>query len=242
MITALAKIALGPILLAQGAHVRRVTPRLPEPDGERAGVCGNGDVLRLLILGDSAAAGVGAATQANGLTGQLVSRLAHDFHVSWKLLARSGFNTNDVLSMLECSPAERFDVALVSVGVNDVTGRVSAKRWLASLERLVGVLKEKFGTGYILLSRLPPMHLFPALPQPLRWYLGARAHRFNTHLANLVQDREDCVLLAPEFSLSAESMAADGFHPGPPSYTTWAKAAAELIRRYPAATSRSLVP
>ena len=57
-------IGLGPVLLAQGHYVRRVTPRLPEPEGLRQGVEGSGPPLRLLILGDSSAAGVGVATQA----------------------------------------------------------------------------------------------------------------------------------------------------------------------------------
>ena len=59
----LAKVLLGPVLLAQGIYTRRMTPRLPEAEGERQGEAGSGDVLRLLIVGDSAAAGVGAATQ-----------------------------------------------------------------------------------------------------------------------------------------------------------------------------------
>jgi hypothetical protein len=35
------------------------------------------------------------------------------------------------------------------------------------------------------LSGLPPMHRFPALPQPLRWYVGSRARDFNRVLAEL---------------------------------------------------------
>ena len=50
----LAKIFLGPVLLAQGLYTRRVTPKLPEAEGERQGDAGSGDVLRLLIVGDSA--------------------------------------------------------------------------------------------------------------------------------------------------------------------------------------------
>ena len=69
----LAAIGLAPVIIAQGLYVRRVTPRLPEPEGERSGVNGAGPPLSLLILGDSAAAGVGVATQDQALSGQLVS-------------------------------------------------------------------------------------------------------------------------------------------------------------------------
>ncbi len=77
-----ATIALGPLLLLQGRHVRRVTPVLPEPPGPRQGRSGAGPALRLLILGDSAAAGVGASTQGEALSGQLVQTLARRFDLT----------------------------------------------------------------------------------------------------------------------------------------------------------------
>src|SRR5689334_20066239 len=70
-----ASIALVPLLALQGRRVRRVTPRLPEPPGPRAGLAGDGPPLRLLILGDSSAAGVGAPSQDEALSGRLVSEL-----------------------------------------------------------------------------------------------------------------------------------------------------------------------
>ena len=54
---------MSPVLWIQGTYVRKVAQRLPEPPGERSGVVGAGPHLRVLITGDSAAAGVGADTQ-----------------------------------------------------------------------------------------------------------------------------------------------------------------------------------
>ncbi|MET3217482.1 UNVERIFIED_ORG: hypothetical protein ABIC48_005266 [Burkholderia territorii] len=56
--------ALGPLLFAQGRYVRRVTPRLPEAAGPRDGVAGGGPPLRVLAVGDSAAAACRAARGA----------------------------------------------------------------------------------------------------------------------------------------------------------------------------------
>ncbi|NIP82235.1 MAG: SGNH/GDSL hydrolase family protein, partial [Gemmatimonadetes bacterium] len=64
MLDILAAPALAPILVAQGLFVRWRTTRLPEPPGDREGVTGAGPPLRLLVAGDSAAAGVGASTLA----------------------------------------------------------------------------------------------------------------------------------------------------------------------------------
>ena len=46
--------------------------------------------MKLLVLGDSAAAGVGADRQADALTGQIVKNLAGRFLVEWTLFARTG--------------------------------------------------------------------------------------------------------------------------------------------------------
>jgi len=101
-----AAIVLGPILVAQGIWVRRVTPRLPEPAGARHGVEGAGKSLRLLIVGDSAAAGAGAESQESALSGRLATMLAPHFHLSWRLIAKTGHKVQDVLNHIESASPE----------------------------------------------------------------------------------------------------------------------------------------
>jgi len=227
----LALLGLGPILLAQGYYVRRVTPRLEEPAGERSGIDGAGPPLRLLVVGDSAAAGVGVDTQAAALSGQLVAALAPDFRVEWKLLATTGHTTRDVLARLEAEAPEAFDVAVTSTGVNDVTGHTPPKQWLAQQERLVGLLRSRFQVRQLLLSSIPPMQRFPALPMPLGWYLGQRAELLNRSLGDWVQRDGGCEFVEPVFPLEPGLIAADGFHPGAAAYSIWARHLAERIRR-----------
>lgn len=224
-----ATIALGPLLLLQGRHVRRVTPVLPEPPGPRAGRVGTGPALRLLILGDSAAAGVGAATQDEALAGQLVQALLPRFDLTWKLIARTGATTQDSLQMLASLEREPFDVVVTSLGVNDVTGGRSPRRWMIDQARLVTLLREEFGAKRILLSALPPMHLFPALPQPLRAYLGAQALRYNAALRAFARTAPGCTWVPLDVKQDRSHMAHDGFHPGPPVYAAWAELLARQI-------------
>lgn len=227
----LATVALGPLLLLQGRYVRRVTPKLPEPSGERQGVVGNGPMLRLLILGDSAAAGVGVATQDEALCGQLVTALAGDFRVRWRVLAKTGLTTPETLQMLDSTPREPYDVVLTSLGVNDVTGNRSPADWLQHKSRLVQLLQREYAARLVLLSGLPPMHLFPALPQPLRWYLGAQARRYNQALDMLVQASAGCRRVSPQLpELTPAMMARDGFHPGVEFYRLWGQHVAQIIR------------
>lgn len=227
-------LALSPLLLAQALRVRQLTPRLPEPDGAREGRRGLGPLLRLLIIGDSAAAGVGAANQEEALAGQLTARLAPRFQLQWQLLARSGDRVRDARRRLAEVPALRTDVVLTSLGVNDLTALRSARGYVAGLRDLVQELRRREARLFVV-SGLPPMHAFPALPQPLRWALGAQARRFDARLAAWCGAQSDCLHLPFGELPDTGMMASDGFHPGPPIYARWADAAtAAIVARWPA--------
>ncbi len=223
-------VALAPILLAQGWRVRRTVPELPEPAGPRAGMVGSGPPLRLLVVGDSAAAGVGARTQDEALSGQLAVALAPTFRLQWRLLAFTGATTGDMLRRLRAEPETEVDVVLSSLGVNDVTGRVSLGAWRRAQRELIDLLQERFCARQVILSGLPPMHRFPALPQPLRWYVGSRARDFDRVLAEVAASRARCEFLGLGYEMmDLEAMASDGFHPGPAIYALWAREAARRI-------------
>jgi len=226
---AAAKWLLGPLLLAQGHRVRRETPVLPEPAGPREGVAGEGTLLRLLILGDSAGAGVGAASQEQALMGRIVARLAPCYRVEWRLIARTGATTASTLRALGRLEPFTTDAVVTSLGVNDVTGDVGVKRFLALQAGLHATLREKFGARLIVVSGLPPMDRFPALPQPLRWYLGERARELDRALARALPDGRGAEHLPFDRELKGAHMATDGFHPGPPVYDAWGEAAARRI-------------
>jgi lysophospholipase L1-like esterase len=222
-------IGLAPVIVPQGLWTNLRVPTLPEPPGARRGRAGAGPLLRLLVVGDSAAAGVGVSHQDEALLGQLVSRLASRFRVEFELQAKTGFTTADTLRRLEAMPRGRHDVALTSLGVNDVLALSGRGTWLARQRRLRRLLRDKFGVRLTVLSGLPPVHSFPALPQPLRWHLGSRATEFNDALGEDVAADPDACLVNLRFSADAGMMASDGFHPGAPIYAEWAERAARII-------------
>ena len=100
-------IMLAPVLVFQGLKVRRTTPRLPEPEGERVGQTGSNPALSLLILGDSAAAGVGVTNQQHALLGQIIEQLSPQLEFSYALFAKTGSTTATTLQALH----ERIDTA-----------------------------------------------------------------------------------------------------------------------------------
>jgi lysophospholipase L1-like esterase len=222
-------IGLAPVIVPQGLWTNLRVPTLPEPPGARQGRAGDGPPLRLLVVGDSAAAGVGVSHQDEALLGQLVSRLADRYRVEFALQAKTGFKTSDVLRRLEEIPPQNYDVAVTSLGVNDVLALTGLGTWLARQRRLRRLLRERFGVRLMVLSGLPPVHSFPALPQPLRWHLGRRATQFNDALGGDLAAESDTGLVNLRFEADAGMMASDGFHPGAPIYAEWAERAARMI-------------
>lgn len=235
MIDLLAAICLAPLLIVQGLWTRRRTLRLPEPGGPRSGSAGNGSRLRLLILGDSAAAGVGVDNQSEALSGQLVQSLADEFLVDWQLEATTGHKTSDALRRLAHIESQQFDAVLISLGVNDVTGLTSLARWRCEQQILRDRLARAYGSPLIICCGLPPMHAFPALPQPLRWFLGRRARRFDAVLRADVAAEPSVCFFAFQFDGNTSVIAADGFHPGPDVYREWGAGVARILKaeQYP---------
>ena len=222
---------LAPVLLLQGGQVRRRTPRLEEAAGARADVLGAGPPLALLILGDSAAAGVGVELQGQALSGQLVQRLSTQHTVRWQLVARNGHQLRDVLADATRLPASPCDVVIVAVGVNDATAGTSPANWVAELRQLVQLLRSRCQPRQIILTGVPPMQHFPALPQPLRSYMGWRAQRLNRASADIapVLGINWAPIQAP--AEAQDFMARDGFHPNARAYQHWADQLAALILR-----------
>jgi lysophospholipase L1-like esterase len=218
-----AKLVLSPLLVAQAAVTRARLPRLPEPPGEREGVVGRGRALRLLVAGDSSAAGVGVASQQEALAPRLARVVAEQApaRVHWRLRARSGLTTAQTLALLLEETSEddrRADVAVIVTGVNDVVEQIPSQRARAAREALANRLRNGHGVAHVVFAPLPPIHQFPGLPQPLRWVAGADARRHNAALAEWAATRGDVSCVEMEVPLNRGVMAEDGFHPGEPVY------------------------
>ncbi|MBC7665152.1 MAG: hypothetical protein H7276_15435, partial [Caulobacter sp.] len=133
------KLALMPVLLAQARQVRATALKLPEAAGERHGVAGVGRVaLRVLIVGDSSAAGVGVGTQDEAFAGQLAQALSErtGAAVGWQLVATSGHTARDAARALALATLAPADLLVTALGVNDVVGQTRAAQFLAALDEI----------------------------------------------------------------------------------------------------------
>ncbi|MBO9398013.1 SGNH/GDSL hydrolase family protein [Shimia sp. R9_2] len=226
----LARIPLTPVLVAQGLGVRQRANTLSEPPGAREGQSGSDKSLRLLIVGDSSAAGVGATSQEKALSGRLVQNLAQDHQVTWKLIGESSITTTGMLKRLSALPAASFDLAITALGVNDVTRGSSRRKWVKRQTELADLLSTKFGARCIVASGLPPMGAYPQVPQPLRWVLGAQATRLDDALAGLAATHPILSHLPIDLPFETRYQASDGYHPSEEAYTLWASLFADHIR------------
>ena len=240
MVSLALKLALSPLLVAQALRTRARVPRLPEAAGAREGAHGQGAAcLRLLLAGDSSAAGVGVARQSDALCGQLMPLLAERcaLRLHWMLRARSGLTTAQTLQMLQTTEMPVFDLAVVVTGVNDVVDQVGSLRAMRARESIANVLRNRVGVQHVVFCPLPPIHQFPALPQPLRWMAGADAKRHNRALREWTAQRiarcaDVSTLELDHVRLSRHTMASDGFHPGMPVYRAVAEALAQHIAQH----------
>ena len=235
------KLMLAPLLLAQALGTRRRAPVLPEAAGARSGRVGHGgDALRVLIAGDSSAAGVGVAHQRQALAGQLsrALRARSQRPVHWSLHARTGLNTLQVFELLRTASPSAADVAVIVSGVNDLTGLVSARRAIRQRALLADWLLGEGRAAHVVFATLPPLHRFPLLPQPLRRVLGADAQRHDAALAHWAAARDHVSHTAISYELGPEHMAEDGFHPGEAVYRACGEALAAHIAALPALRGR----
>jgi lysophospholipase L1-like esterase len=242
-----------PIIIIQAMWVRKKTLRLPEPSGARELKSepldhkpeGKQIPFNVLVIGDSAAAGVGVSTQSDALTGKLYQALSQSlgesFAVSVTLHARTGLASSDIIALLKHEQSLRYQVIVVSIGVNDVTRFITLTKWRNNLRQIHHILLQKFlceqsQQALIIYSAVPPMHAFPAIPQPLRFMLGQRASLLNRVLASTIGILPYSRLLQLNIvnvkgEATAELMAEDGFHPSSVGYALWADQIVTLVRK-----------
>jgi lysophospholipase L1-like esterase len=224
---------LGPLLWAQGRWARWRTPRLPPLPQPLAGAAGEGgEELRLVVLGESPAAGVGVSTHGESLPAQLAAELArrHRRRVAWRSLAENGADVQCVLrTQLPGLAGTAPDLVVIVLGVNDTTGLTARPRWRSGLAQLVSGIRAH-GDSPILFTSVPRMDSFTALPQPLRAALGWRARLLDADLRRLATCLPGVRCADPLPLLTPAQLSADGYHPSALACRDWALQLADHLR------------
>ena len=225
---------LAPFLFPQSRVVLSHLPKLPEASGLRYGKVPGRDPLRLLVFGDSTAAGVGVEYQSEGLVGALARDLSERFGrgVTWQLYARSGVTSGTLRAFfLPSATSEPFDLVFLSIGVNDVMNLRHTRQFAGDLAAILDALRVASPEAWIIVPGVPRMERFDSLPDPLGGILGARAHRMNHTARRVIEGRYRVIHTKPWPIGTAGFFAVDSFHPSAIGYAAWAKAALDYWER-----------
>ncbi|MEV6594267.1 SGNH/GDSL hydrolase family protein [Streptomyces acidicola] len=221
--------------------------RLPEAAGDDSGLTeGREPALRLAVIGDSVAAGVGAADHQEAMAGQLAAAVSAmtGRAVSWRVAAKAGASLSTVRQGLLpglTDPTARWrpDVVLVVAGTNDAMRLRRPRAFRREAERLVRDVRLRLGEDVpVVFAGLPSLARLEALPSrvrvPLGLYVGLLDRQLRTAAARGV-----AVFHLPSGGppdLPGEWLARDRFHPSAEGYRAWARVLAARLATLTEAT------
>jgi len=215
---------LAPVAVGQGLWARRHALRLPPvlEDTAAGAVAGDEPAVRLLVVGESTAVGVGATRPGAALAPRLAAAVARrqGRAVRWQVVGENGIRAAGLAAKLarhrELLAA---DVAVVLLGANDTSGLTGLGRWQHDLGLVLGLLGER--CGRILVAPVPPFHLFRLLPYPLRWLLGHRGLVLCAARRALAEPGR-VIVMEGDFPTERRYLADNGYHPSDLAYDVWA--------------------
>lgn len=230
--TAMAGVFAVGVLLGQAALAHRTIPRAEAPPPRSDGRYGNGDrrrTLTLVMLGDSSAAGYGATKPRQAPGALLATGLAARLHRSVQLrnLAVVGATSAMLAPQVEAAVQLRPDIAVILVGGNDVTHRISPTVAVPHLVRAVRTLRA--AGAQVVVGTCPDLGTIRPIRPPLRWL----ARRWSRQMAAaqtvaVVEAGGATVslgdLLGPRFAADPRMFSGDGFHPSVDGYAAAAAA------------------
>lgn len=231
--SSLVAVPLMPILWLQGRQVRKRTPRLPAAGGPTVGtIPGDGVPLRLLVVGESTVAGVGAPDHAHALTGQIAAALATRTGrtVHWHAAGKIGATAHAArIRLVPEVPKTPMDVIVLALGVNDVLQFQASTRWASDLRLLIADLRRRVGAAPVVLASVPPMGRCPAFPQPLRGVLGLRAAALDLAAQRCVRALARVAHSPGHVAPAGDMFCSDRFHPSISGYRRWGSQIAESV-------------
>jgi lysophospholipase L1-like esterase len=235
-----APIAFLGLLVVQALLASRAE-RIAEPDYRVEAVVAptgeaEGAPLRLALLGDSTAAGLGAPTQEGTLGVQIAERVAAELGRPVEVMGYgiSGARTADV-APLQVPEVEGFDpdVVVVMVGSNDVTHLTTPSRLRTEIADLAAAIDAELGAPAVL-GGIPLFGSADLLGQPLRAVVDRYAAVLRPAQRDAAQQSgmtfvEIARDASPRFEGVPDAMSPDGFHPAPVGYGFWADAVAPAV-------------
>ena len=213
------------LLVTEAKLARRTigepTDSAPDPDG-RYGK-GRGRPLRLAVLGDSSAAGLGVDEPGQTTGAQLAGGLARELGrpVDLVVAAVVGGRSAGLDAQAGRVLVAHLDLVMIMVGTNDVTHRVPISSAARDLGRAVRTLRE--AGALVVVGTCPDLGTVAPLLQPLKGIAAVLGRKLATAQTIAVVEAGGIAvtlgdLLSPEFARQPHLWGPDRFHPSAAGY------------------------
>ncbi len=241
---AIVSVPLLPILYVQGKKIQKTIPQLPEATGIEGIVeVSSNQTFRLITIGESTIAGVGATTHKTGFTGTLANALSEQVQssISWKVYAKSGYTVKHVKEkIVQYITEEPVDLIVIGLGGNDSFKLHTPKKWNADIRELISNIREKYAKTPIVFINMPPIKEFPAFTSAIKFVMGNLVLHFSKELEKIVNESENVhyhsrIIKFEEYieqmnlDATPADFFSDGVHPSEFAYQIWAKDIANYI-------------
>jgi len=233
-----------PIMYWQGKRIRASVPKLPEAKEPEGKIENNHQTnLKVITIGESTIAGVGAPTHEEGFSGTLAKALSEQLkvNVNWQVFAKSGYTADHVTkNILPKLDGFKADLIVIGLGGNDAFCLNSPNKWHRSIVKLITSIRSHYPTVPLVFSNMPPIKLFPAFTPLIKLTVGNLVEVLGDVLSKSVrafpnvyyydkiisfEDWNDRFGIAYE----PEKYFSDGVHPSLITYQIWARDVADFI-------------
>jgi lysophospholipase L1-like esterase len=182
----------------------------------------DGRPLRLVLMGDSSAAGVGCETSAQTPGALLAQELVdRGFRVHLDVVAVSGARSMDLATQVARALLSPTDIAVICIGANDVTHFIAAD--VAAPLLGSAVLRLRAAGVAVLVATCPDLGAVRPVPQPMRrvgHHLCRRMSRLQAREVTLAGGVPVDIgrALGRAFRQGQDLFCPDRFHPSPLGY------------------------
>lgn len=204
-----------------------VDPESAPPVSGSYGDVAEGREVRLVLLGDSTAAGVGVPTVGETVGGQLAQRLARrGWRVHLAGVAVSGSRCRDLGPQVSRALLGRPDVAVICIGANDA---LHGTRLPAVRRDLAAAVARLTDAGvHTVVATCPDLGASRSFAQPLRALAGRRGRQVAAAEAGAAagvggEPVDLARLTGPIFRADPGTLSTDLFHPSADGYRLWAE-------------------
>lgn len=227
-------LPFAPFLYLQGQYVRRKIGVLPDAAGDKRGkfIGDSRQSVKLLAIGESTVAGLGARTHETALAGQFARVLSRRIGktVEWLAIGKNGVTAQRALRELvpQIPSEEKFDYIILGLGGNDVLKLSSPLKWRRNMIKMLRTLRAAHPESVIFITNVAAVKLSPALPEPIKFILSNLSRLHNANIKEFVRAFDD-VFYYEQPDYVPEDFFADGIHPSESGYAVWSE---EIIKTW----------